>query len=322
MAKIKQPRSGSLQYRPRRRAKSEVARVRSWALAKEAKLLGFAGYKVGMTHVSILDTRSSSMTKNEEIVLPVTIVECPPLKAFSAIFYKNTPYGIKKVSQVIADKPDKDLARSFSSPKKIKKKLDSIKLESYDYLRLLVHTLPRMTTIGKKKPELFEIAIGGKKEDQLNFAKEKFGKEIKVDEVLAAGMQINTHSITIGKGCQGPVKRDGISLKSHKSEKSRRRAVLGAEGTAKVLFSAHQGGKMGYHPRTEYNKWLLKISEDNKGITPKSGFKRYGIVKNQYILIKGSVGGPAKRLIRISYATRPSRKFEAKAPNVQFVRVK
>jgi large subunit ribosomal protein L3 len=318
MAKTKQPRSGSLQYRPRRRAKKETARVRSWADVKEAKLLGFAGYKVGMTHITILDQKPASMTKNEEISIPVTILECPPLKAFSAVLYKKTTYGLKKVSQVFTDKFDKELSRSMIIPKK-SKNIDTIKPEDYDDLRIVVHTQPRLTTIGGKKPSIFEIAVGGKKEDKLNFAKDILGKEVKASDIFSAGMQVNAHSVTKGKGTQGPVKRDGIGLKSHKSEKSRRRAVLGAEGTAKVVFGAHQAGKMGYHPRTEYNKWIINISEDEKGITPKRGFRRYGIVKNQYMLIKGSLGGPSKRMIRLSHATRPNKKIVEKAPTVKFV---
>ncbi|MBW2999343.1 50S ribosomal protein L3, partial [Candidatus Woesearchaeota archaeon] len=74
------PRSGSMQYWPRKRAKRAYARVRSWAAGKEPKLLGFAGYKAGMSHISFTDPRKSSTTKGMEITWPVTIIECPPVK--------------------------------------------------------------------------------------------------------------------------------------------------------------------------------------------------------------------------------------------------
>ena len=56
-------------------------------------------------------------------------------------------------------------------------------------------------------------------------------------------------------------------------------------------------GQMGYHQRTEYNKLILKISDNLDEINPKSGFKGYGLVRTKYILLDGSVPGPRKRLI-------------------------
>jgi large subunit ribosomal protein L3 len=203
-------------------------------------------------------------------------------------------------------------------PKKSKRKIDDIKPEEYDDVRLVVHTQPRLTKIGKKKPEIFEVGVGGNKEAKLKFIKENLGKEIKISDVFAPGMLVNVHSVTKGKGTQGPVRRDGIALKSHKSEKSRRRGVLESEGLRKVTYRAHQQGKTGYNPRTEYNRWIMRISEEGKGIVSKGGFRHYGLVKNSYILIKGSVGGPAKRLIRLSYATRVQNVMR-KAPTIPFV---
>ncbi|MDD1663579.1 MAG: 50S ribosomal protein L3, partial [Methanomicrobiales archaeon] len=51
MAKTKNPRKGSLAYSPRKRAKSQVPRYKSWQDFEGAPFLqAFAGYKVGMTH--------------------------------------------------------------------------------------------------------------------------------------------------------------------------------------------------------------------------------------------------------------------------------
>jgi large subunit ribosomal protein L3e len=36
-----------------------------------------------------------------------------------------------------------------------------------------------------------------------------------------------------------------------------------------------------------------------KAITPMGGFPHYGIVKNDYLMIKGGIGGPRKRLITL-----------------------
>lgn len=316
MPVTRKPRAGSMQYWPRKRAKKVYARVRSWASSKEVKPLGFAGYKVGMTHVMVTDNRPKSTTKGEEIVMPVTIIECPPLKIASIRFYKNTINGLKLVSEVFADKLDKELERKIILPKKIKKKIEDIK--DFDDIRLLVYTQPKLTSIGKKKPELFEIALGGSKEEKLNYAKERLGKETTVKEVLKEGQQIDVHAITKGKGMQGPVKRFGIGLKHHKSEKGRRGpgSLGGWKAQGHFMYRIAQAGKMGYNIRMEYNKWLLKI--DDK-IDKKGGFLHYGVIKNPYILVKGSIIGPIKRLVRLNYPIRANRKIPAEAPHINYV---
>jgi large subunit ribosomal protein L3 len=75
---------------------------------------------------------------------------------------------------------------------------------------------------------------------------------------------------------------------------------------------------MGYHQRTEFNKRLMAIGNDGSEITPDGGFLGYGVVNNQYILIKGSLPGPVKRLIRMRKATRPEKNF-VKAPSFLYV---
>ena len=63
-------------YSPRKRAVSEVPRIRSWPDDEGAPgLQGFAGYKAGMTHVVMVDDRSDAATAGMETSVPVTIVE-------------------------------------------------------------------------------------------------------------------------------------------------------------------------------------------------------------------------------------------------------
>ena len=311
----KKSRDGSLQFKPRKRAKKQAVRIRSWASIAETKLLGFAGYKAGMTHVAVNDTNPRSMTKGQTIVIPATVIECPPLRVMGAVLYKNSNYGLYASSQILAEKIDNELKKRISLPKKAKKA--EAKPGDCDDVRLLVYTQPKMTGTGKKKPEIFEVAIGGKKEDKMKFALESLGKDITVKEVLAEGQQVDIHSVTKGKGLQGPVKRDGISLKSHKSEKSRRRSVLGIEGEGKVAVGAHQDGQLGYHTRTELNKWVMKIGDDPKEVNPKGGFVRFGNLKNTYVLLKGSVPGPSKRIIRINASIRPKKNVPKEAHPIE-----
>jgi len=316
MPTTRRPRFGSLAYHPRKRAKRQIASIGAWANLKEPKLLGFAGYKVGMLHLMITDNNPNSMTKGETISCPATIIECPPLKSASIRFYKKTIDGLKVVSDVLAQDLDNELERKITIPKK-RKKIEDVK--DFDDLTLVVYTQPKLSGIGKKKPELFEIAVGGNKEEKLNYAKNILGKEINIGDIFKEGAQIDIHAITKGKGLQGPVKRWGIGLKSHKSEKSRRvpGSLGGWKGQVNIMWKVPQAGQMGYFQRTELNKWLLKIGNKPEEINPKSGFTRYGIIKNPYVIVKGSVAGPKKRLIRFNFAIRPSKKIPKEAAPIK-----
>ena len=291
-----------MQFWPRVRSKYSYARIRKWSASKETKLLGFAGYKVGMTHLLINDNRPHSLTKGIDIFCPITIVECPPIKTASIRFYKNTQNGQKLVSDLIADSLDKELTKKITIPKKKGKEPNN-----FDFVRLLCYTQPKLTNIGKKKPDIFEIAIGGNKEQQLAYAKEKLGKEIIINEVFKEGQFLDVHSLTKGKGFQGPVRRFGIQLRSHKSEKSRRNpGSLGPwKAQGHVMWRVAHAGKTGYNLRTEYNKWIIKIENKVNEINAKGGFINYGFLKNSCILIKGSIAGSKKRIVRLTYAMRP-----------------
>lgn len=303
-----------MQFWPRVRSTLSFPRIRNWPTSSEAKLLGFAGYKIGMTHLLINDNRQHSMTKGKEIFCPVTIIECPPIKTASIRFYKNTKNGLTLVSEIFSDSVDKELDRKITTHNKKGKPT-----EDFDFARLLCYTQPKLTSIGKKKPETFEIAIGGTKEQQLSCAKEKLGKEIIISDVFKEGQALDAHSITKGKGFQGPVKRFGVQLRHHKSEKSRRNpGSLGAwNAQGHIMWRTAHAGKMGYHLRTEYNKWLIKIGNNAEEINAKGGFVNYGIAKNTYIFVKGSVAGHKNRLIRFTEPTRQKRSVEV--PQITYI---
>jgi len=307
-----------MQFWPRVRARYRYARIRNWPASKEQKPLGFAGYKAGMTHLLITDNRQHSLTKGTDIFCPVTVVECPPLKTASIHFYKQTSNGSQLISEIIAENLDKETSRKIIQAKKNKGKEQA----DFDFIRVLCYSQPKLTGIGKKNPDIFEIAIGGTKEQQLAYAKEKLGKEIGISEVLKEGQQLDTHSITTGKGFQGPVRRFGVTLRHHKSEKSRRNpGSLGAwRAQGHIMWRTAHAGKMGYHLRTEYNKWLIKISNKPEEINVKGGFLNYGLVKNQYVLIKGSLGGPTKGLIRFTESIRP-KKNTPEAPQIVYTSI-
>lgn len=318
MSQPSSPRHGSLQFWPRKRAKTTIARVRSWVLDNKAKPLGFIGYKAGMTHVMVTDNRPKSLTKGESVAVPVTIVECPSLTVMGLCFYKKTASGLQKVGTQLSSKLDKELSRALSLPKKTANHASTI-AESDD-IRLLVHTNPKMVSIGSKKPQLLELALGGSKEEKIKYAPEVLGKELQVTDIFQPGNQIDVHGITKGKGLQGTVKRFGVPLRQHKAEKTKRGiATLGPWTPKRVDFTVPHAGKMGYHLRTEYNKQILKIGNEGSDVTPTGGITKYGIVKNRYVLIKGSVMGPRKRAFLLTHPRRPNMKLPKEAPEITHI---
>ncbi|HQA80945.1 MAG TPA: 50S ribosomal protein L3, partial [Methanoregulaceae archaeon] len=81
-----------------------------------------------------------------------------------------------------------------------------------------------------------------------------------------------------------------------------------------------QAGQMGYQQRTEFNKRILKIGDNGKEVTPDGGFLHYGVLNNPYVLVKGSVPGPVKRLVRIRPAMRLG-EHVPRQPAIEFVSV-
>lgn len=296
------PRSGSMQFWPRVRAKKTVARVRSYPKSKEAKLLGFAAYKAGMTHTLITGQDKNKMNAGQETFTPVTILECPPMKIASARLYKNG-----QPTKQINFKTEKELSRKINLPKKTNgnEELDKITTEHFDEIRVQVYTLPKLIDL-KKTPELFELAIGGTPEEQLEYVKNNYDKPITVSDVLAEGSIVDAHAVTKGKGFQGPVKRFGISLTAKKSEKARRNpgSLGGWKSQAHVMYRVAHAGQTGYHLRTQHNNLILKISDKPEEVNPKGGLVNYGLVKSNYLLIKGSIPGPKKRLITLTQPIR------------------
>ncbi|MBI3032408.1 50S ribosomal protein L3 [Candidatus Woesearchaeota archaeon] len=319
MGQPRTSRHGSMQFWPRKRARRIYPRVRAWPENKDAKLLGFAGYKVGMTHVTYVDNRKTVKKKGEERTTAVTVIECPPLKIASVRFYKKAYRDQLKLLKEIPNKVDKDLGRKLKLPKEQKEPVfDDINLQNVDMIRVKVYTQPRLSGYGKKRPEVFEVGLGGSKEQQLAYIKDHLSKEIPVSEVFKPGQLLDFHGVTKGKGLQGPVKRFGVAIRSHKAEKTKRGpGSLGAwRGQAHMMYRVAHAGQMGFHTRTDMNKWLVKISDKPEEINPKDGFLSYGLVKTQYLLVKGSVSGARKRLVRFNAAIRPARNVPSEAPTI------
>ncbi len=311
MPKHNKPNRGSMAFSPRKRARSETPHVSSGAAVDgdETKILGFAGYKVGMSHIMAVDYRKKSTTAGQEIRMPVTVVEVPPMKAIGVRAYIKDTYGLRTLTEAWDKKFDDDLERKLPLPKDhdAKSAWKKMKDEDVEEIRLLVHTQPKLVTgIPKKKPEIMEMGVGGGSiEDQIKFSKDILGKEFTVNDFAEDGEMLDAIAITTGYGFQGHVKRWGVKLLTHKNSKHRRMiGNLGPFSPGYVVSTVPQAGQTGYHQRTEYNKRLLKIGDNPDEINPKGGFLNYGLIRGSYALIHGSLPGPSKRLIRFRKAVR------------------
>jgi large subunit ribosomal protein L3 len=301
------PRRGSMQYWPRKRAARIYPSLDMTKLKRvlPAGMFGFAAYKVGMTHVLVVDARKHSTTKGEEISVPVTVLECPPIKFIGVRIYRQANYGIMPSRDIIAVK-DKHLDRVFSRKKNVSFDLSSITPADYAMISAIVATQPHLTGLGKKTPEIFEVPLGGSLDEKKAFVAEHIGKEVMLTNVFKEGDYADLHAVSKGKGLQGPVRRFGVSLRQHKSEKTKRGpGSLGPwSGHAHIMYRIAHAGQMGFHTRTEYNKQIYKISSTPAEANVKGGFLRYGNVRSTFIFIKGGVIGASKRLVLL---TRPIR---------------
>jgi len=303
MGQPKSPRKGSLQYWPRKRAEKPLPSV-NWKIIDSEKILkGFICYKTGMKSAFVKDNTSDSMTKGKKIIIPVTILECPPMKIFSIRFYKN---GIVS-KEIVAENLDKELKRKLKLPKTKRGKLEDVK--DYDDLRLIVYSVVKKTGI-KKTPDLSEIGLSGDMTSKINFIKEHLNKEISVSEVFEKGNVVDARGLTKGKGLSGPVRRFGITLKSHKSEKGRRRpGSLGPWHPSRVTYLAPQAGQLGMFTRAVYNN---KIVDMGKADNQFNGIKNFGNIRTDYIIVRGSIQGTAKRQLLLTFPMRITKKQKKK----------
>jgi large subunit ribosomal protein L3 len=310
MVDIQKPRRGSMGFRPRKRARSQNASV-NWVPVTDQRITGFAGYKVGMTHVSYTD-QSESSTKGQEIVSAATVIEVPPMMVYGVRCYDS--------ANSLGDILTTEEATLKVLNIKEKKKLKEIDPEQVRDVRLLAYCTPAKTLIGKKHIESMEIGLGGSEpKEKLEYAKSFIGKELKAKDVFKSGEFVDAVAVTKGKGWQGAIKRFGCNKQRRKATgRVRHIGTLGAWIPNYVLYTVPQAGQTGYHTRTEINKQILKIGESDaiSEINPSSGFNNYGFVKNDYIIMKGSIPGPTKRLVKLRLATREKAGAE---PQLQYI---
>jgi len=306
-------------FSPRGRASSEVPRVSTWPDDDgQPGVQGFAGYKAGMTHVVMINDEPGSPREGAEETVPVTVVETPPMRAVAVRAYERTPYGHRPLTEAWAEEFHEDLSRavdrdpgSDDQEARIREAADAGELAD---VRLVTHTLPgAVDGVPKKEPDLMETRVGGGSiEERLDYAFDLLeeGGEHAATDVFRAGEYADVAAVTKGKGTQGPVKRWGVQKRKGKHARQgwrRRIGNLGPWNPSRVRSTVPQQGQTGYHQRTELNKRIVALGdEDDEAVSPDGGFVDFGEVSGPYALIEGSVPGPTKRLIRLRPAVRPA----------------
>jgi large subunit ribosomal protein L3 len=238
--------------------------------------------------------------------------------------YKKTQDGLQAMTEAWMQNQPRDLQRriTFATDPKPAEKFSEMEanLDKIVELRVIAATQPRKASISQKAPDFVEIPVtGGSIEEQMTYVKELLGKEVTISDIFAPGQGIDIIAVTKGKGFQGPVKRWGIRVLSHKSRKQKRAvASIGGWVPRGVFPQVPRAGQMGFHNRTEFNKRIMLMGSDNERINPSSGFKNYGFVNGEYLLLRGSIAGPAKRLIKLRKSVRAT-DYPDEAPQITYL---
>ena len=276
-----------------------------------------------MSRVIYKEDRPKSHVANTNRITAVTVIETPPVVLIGVRTYKITPYGLKILAEAKTHSEHKHFKRFYSVSKEnnyeeqIKKVEETI--NEAVQVRAIVHTQPDLTGIKVNKPYVLELKVGAKSaKAALDWLKERIGQELNIDDFTKPGNYVDTIGITKGKGFNGPVKRHGITLLQKKSKHTKRGVGSIAPWTpARVQWVIPRYGQLGYFRRTEYNKRVMGIGTNPEVINPLGGFVKYGLVKNRYIVVKGSVPGPKKRMVILRDGIRAQNKM-IKEPEISY----
>lgn len=316
------PHKGSLQFWQKRRARQRLPRLRSAPVyIKQPAITNIVCYKAGMGHITMTDD-SESPSKGQERSRPCTYVEIPETHIYGARFYGKNE--ISHYKQVAMEVYSKEIADKFKIKAKHKHTLESVKakLPEFKEITLLLVANTKVTPVGQHHRVRYESSMGGASlEDKLKFASEHLGKTVNINDIFKNGEFIDIVSVTKGKGWAGTIKRFGTARLYHKAtQKTRHIGTLGPFTPGKVLFTVPQAGQMGFNYRTEYNKRILKIGkkEEAPAYTPSAGFQNYGKMTNEFLMLDGSIPGPAKRLVRLKKSVTNRNAKQIKEPKLLF----
>lgn len=160
-----------------------------------------------------------------------------------------------------------------------------------------------------------EIQInGGNVDAKVKFGYGLFEQEIRVDSIFKQNENLDVLGVSKGKGFCGVMKRFGVRHLQKKTHRGYRKVgCIGAWHPERVRWTIARAGQSGYHHRTEMNKKIFRIGKGARGgvknnastesdlteknITPLGGFPHYGVVQDDFVMIKGCCIGPKKRVL-------------------------
>jgi len=305
-----------------------------------------------MTQVVREIERLGSKLNKKEVVEAVTIIETPPMWVVGICGYVETPNGLRTLTTVWAQNLGEEFRRrlyknwSRSKQKaftKYAKKWTEEKGQAIDrelarmkkycsVIRVIAHTQTRLIKLRQKKAHVMEIQVnGGDSAAKVDFAQSFLEKKVDVNAVFNQDELIDTLAATKGKGFEGVTTRWGTTRLPRKTHKGLRKvACIGAWHPSSVRYTVPRAGQNGYHHRTEINKKILKIGKagdaktehdlTEKKITPMGGFPHYGIVNEDYVMIKGSCPGVKKRVITLRKSLLPpTKRINSEPANLKFI---
>ncbi len=301
------PRRGSLAYSPRIRAKSMEARIRAWPKldSEEPKILAHCGFKAGCVQIVSIDDREKTPNAGKQLVSLGTVLVTPPVLILGIRGYSKDHDGLHAEFDVYAEDIPKYITKEITFKNKDGALEDAEKrLRKIKEIFAIVAVSPRAAGLEQKKPYIFEASVsGGDAQKQFTHVKELLGKEIKIDQIFETGSSVDVAAITKGKGWQGVLKRWNVKKKQHKSRKSVREVgSLGPISPQSVMYTVPRAGQMGFHQRVEYDKRIMIMGNTNDEqikINPDGGYKHFGLVKGDFVILKGSVPGTYRRLIKL-----------------------
>jgi len=295
-----------------------------------------------------------SKLHKKEVVEAVTLLESPPMVVVGFVGYVETPRGLRALTSVFSGHLSDECKRRFyKNYTKAKKKAFSKYQKKWEeaakgssapmeaeiarakkycqVIRAICHTQISKVKIGQKKAHLKEIQVnGGTTEAKVDFVTKLFEQEVKVADVFAQDEMVDAIGVTKGHGFHGVITRWGCTRLPRKSHRGLRKvACIGTWHPARVQFQVPRSGQRGYFHRTEINKKIYRVGKalkddpnnanasndlTEKAITPLGGFSHFGTINEDFVMLKGCVMGPRKRVITLRKSLLPqmSRKSQEK----------
>jgi len=166
---------------------------------------------------------------------------------------------------------------------------------------------------------LMEVQVnGGSIADKVDFAKSHFEKPVEMSSVFEQDEMVDVIAVTKGHGFEGVTHRWGTKKLPRKTHKGLRKvACIGAWHPSRVMYSVARAGQNGYHHRTSVNHKVYRVGKGSdlksgatefdvteKTINPMGAFPHYGLVNNDFVMLKGSVPGTKKRILTLRKSLR------------------